>query len=148
MGRRAKSIILSQVERSELEQLVRTHSTSQQLAQRAKIILLSSADFGVQETASHLGLWRKTVSFWRKRWTSSDGNKVFDRLCDAPRCGGPARITAEQVCAIIALACEPPANIDLPLSHWSATDLAREAIKRGIVDRISPRQAGRFLKRI
>lgn len=148
MGRRADLIILSQEERAELERLVRTHSTSQQHAQRARIILLASSGLGIGETALKLGIWRKGVSLWRKRWLSSGKASVIERLSDAPRSGGPARISAEQVCAIIALACEPPAGLDLPLSHWSASDLAREAVKRGLVDRISPRQAGRFLKRI
>ena len=30
--------------------------------------------------------------------------------------------------AIIALACEPPAQSGLPVSHWTPTELAREAI--------------------
>lgn len=148
MGRRADCIDLLQEERSELERLVRRHSTSQQHARRARIILLSGSGLGVGEIALRLGIWRKGVSFWRERWLSGGKATVIDRLSDAPRPGGPARISAEQVCAIIALACEPPASLDLPLSHWSAGDLAREAVKRGLVDRISPRQAGRFLKRI
>ena len=138
MGCRAANIDLSEEERAGLGRLVRALSTPQQLALRARIILLASDGVGIEETAERLGVWRKTVSCWRKRWHSSAG---------APRCGGPARITVEQVCAIIALACEPPATHDLPLSHWSADDLAREAVKRDLVDRISPRQAGRFLKR-
>jgi hypothetical protein len=33
------------------------------------------------------------------------------------------------------------------LSHWSASDLAREALRQNLVERLSPRSAGRFLKR-
>ncbi len=147
MGRRAARIELSEEERAGLERLVRTRLTTQQLALRARMILLSNDGLGVVETAQCLNVWRKTVSCWRQRWLSGAGISIADRLSDAPRCGGPARITPEQVCSIIALACEPPASLGLPLSHWSPSDLAREAVNRGLIDRISPRQVGRFLKR-
>jgi hypothetical protein len=32
------------------------------------------------------------------------------------------------------------------VSHWTPTELAAEAIKRGIVEKISPRSVGRFLR--
>jgi FixJ family two-component response regulator len=47
-----------------------------------------------------------------------------------------------------ALACEPPSASDRPVSHWSQQELGDEAMKRGIVDRISQRSVGRFLKSI
>jgi putative transposase len=70
------------------------------------------------------------------------------RWSDALRCGAPARIAAEQICAIVVLACEPPSASDRPVSHWSQQELGDEAMKRGIVDRISQRSVGRFLKSI
>ena len=159
MGRRAARIELSEEERDGLERLIRASLTPQQLAMRARIVLLLGEGLGIEGTADRLGIWRKTVSAWRARWLSGAGVRarwlsgagvrgtVADRLRDAPRCGGPDRIAAEEVCAIIALACKPPKDCGLPLSHWSASDLAREAVKRGLVDRLSPRHAGRFLKR-
>jgi hypothetical protein len=68
-------------------------------------------------------------------------------LSDAPRSGAPGHITAEEQCAVIALACKPPRDHGVPLSHWSAADLAREALRQGLIERLSPRTAGRFLKR-
>ena len=53
----------------------------------------------------------------------------------------------EQICAILALACEPLEQSDLPLSHRSQSELAREAVRRGIVNSISHGSAGRFFKR-
>ena len=149
MGRRAARIELSEEERDGLERLIRASLTPQQPAMRARIVLLLGEGLGIEGTADRLGIWRKTVSAWRARWLSGAGVRgtVADRLRDAPRCGGPDRIAAEEVCAIIALACKPPKDCGLPLSHWSASDLAREAVKRGLVDRLSPRHAGRFLKR-
>lgn len=54
--------------------------------------------------------------------------------------------TTEQVVQIVALACESPQTPGYPLSHWTPMELAAEAIKRGIVKRVSPRSVGRFLK--
>jgi putative transposase len=67
-------------------------------------------------------------------------------LHDAPRPGTPATFTVEQWCQIMALACEPPEDSARPISHWTPRELAAEAIKRGIVETISERHVGRFLK--
>ena len=147
MARRPTPITLSDEEQAELERLIRSHSTPQQLACRARMIVMAGAGIGVGETAQRLGVWRKGVSFWRARWLASSGTAA-ERLADAPRSGAPATITPEQICAIVALACERPEESGAPLSHWSASDLAREAVRRGILTSISPRSVGRFLKRI
>ncbi|MCP4306636.1 MAG: helix-turn-helix domain-containing protein [bacterium] len=150
MPRGPGAIDLSPEERKALERLVRCASTPQALARRARMILLADDGVGVCETASLLGVWRKTVSQWRARWLFSAGSPglIAERLNDAPRSGAPAKITAEQICAIVALACEPPSKSGLPVTHWSQQGLADEAIKRGIVSQISQRSVGRFLKRI
>jgi len=148
MARRAALITLSAEERSELQRLIRSHSTPQQLALRARMIVLGDDGVGVGETAQQLGVWRKGVSFWRARWLAGGGESAAERLADAPRSGAPATITPEQICAVVALACERPEDGGVPISYWSAGDLAREAVRRGIVPSISPRSVGRFLKRI
>lgn len=66
---------------------------------------------------------------------------------DEPRQGAPVKFTAEQVVQIIALACETPQACGLPISQWSAQELATQAVKRGIVETISSRSVERFLKR-
>lgn len=146
MPRPALPIALSFENRLELERLIRAASTPQQTAQRARMIIMAAAGLGVGETARILDVWRKGVSRQRTRWAQQSAEPVLIRLGDAPRSGKPATFTAEQTCAIIALACESPAASGLPLSHWSAPDLAREAIKRQLVPSISPRSVGRFLK--
>jgi len=131
MARRSAPISLSCEERSALEGLIRSHSTPQQLARRARMIVLAADGVGVGETAQRLGVWRKGVSFWRARWLAPGaGASAAQRLGDAPRSGAPATITAEQTCAIVALACERPDDGGVPLSHWSLSDLAREAARR------------------
>jgi len=67
-------------------------------------------------------------------------------LADAPRPGTPATYSAEDTCAIIALACEDPCNSGRAITHWTHRKLATEAIKRGIVPAISQRSVGRILK--
>jgi hypothetical protein len=46
---------------------------------------------------------------------------------------------------VIALACELPAEQGVPLSRWSSQELAREAVARGIVERISDVTVWRWL---
>jgi putative transposase len=145
---KASPIELSVEHERELNALVRAHSTPQKLAERARIILLAASGLGVEETAGELGIWRKTASTWRRRWMDAEATAgVASRLSDAPRSGAPARFTAEFICKIVALSCEDPETLDVPISHWSQSELARQAVRRGIVERISHGSVGRFLKR-
>ena len=124
------------------------HSTPRILAERARIILLAAQGLGAGEAAAQLGIWRKTVSTWRHRWRTADARTgVTGRLSDDPRPGAPATFTPEVICRIVALACEDPETLDLPLSHWGQSELARQAVRRGIVDSISHGSVGRFLKK-
>jgi len=145
---KAPAIQLSAEQEAVLSALVRAHSTPQKLAERARIILLAAAGKGMSETAEALGVWRKTVRHWRRRWeAAANSADVADRLSEAPRCGAPATFTPEQVCQIMALACENPERLDVPISQWTQSELARQAVKRGIVKSISHGSVGRFLKR-
>jgi putative transposase len=150
-GPRPPEIVLTQAERGELERLVRAHTTGQQLALRARVVLLAAEGWRTEAIARQLHVEADTVRHWRARWHASAGSpasdrSVVERLADAPKSGRPARITPEQICQIIALACEVPADSDRPISQWSARELADEIMRRRIVDRISPRHAGRLLK--
>ena len=145
---KASPIELSVEHEHELNALVRAHSTPQKLAERARIILLSASGLGVEETADELGIWRKTASTWRRRWMDAEVTAgVAVRLSDAPRSGAPATFTAEVICKIVALCCEVPETYNLPLSHWSQSELARQAVRRGIVESISHGSVGRFFKK-
>jgi hypothetical protein len=49
------------------------------------------------------------------------------------------------VVTVKALACELPAETGVPLSRWSAPDLAVEAVARGVVESISASTVRRWL---
>lgn len=151
---------LKDEERQGLETLVRRYSTPQQVAQRGRIILGAAAGFNNSQIARQLGLEVDTVRFWRNRWLglhaacledpsagSEPALSLEERLRDAPRPGAPSRITPEQVCQIVALACEAPSQSGRPITQWTSREVADEIVKRGIVEQISPRHAARLLKR-
>src|SRR6266542_505226 len=135
-------------QRDILERLTRTRSTPQQLALRARLILHAADGVAVRESARELGMWPKTVRYWRKRWRQAvEGQAVPERLADAPRSGAPAKFTPEQVCALVAMTCEKPSESERPISQWSQREIADEAMRRGLFSRISQRSVGRFLKK-
>jgi len=141
-------IQLSDSQRQELEAIVRRYTSPQHLVIRAKIILAADQGEGVRATARRLQLARGSMQSWRHRWLAAAATvSVARRLADQPRSGAPAKETPEQICAVVALACETPADSALPNSHWTQQELATDAIQRGIVDTISQRAVGRFLKR-
>src|SRR6266705_5304610 len=83
--------------REALEQLVRSHSTPQQLAMRARLILCAADGVGVRESARELDVWPKTVRYWRRRWRqAADGQSVAERLTDAPRSGALREAVGER----------------------------------------------------
>jgi hypothetical protein len=159
-GPKPTAIALTPRQQAALGHLVRRATSPQALVLRARIVLGAAQGASNRGLARDLGPDRETVQVWRDRWAAAAGRLALveaeadDRallaaiaaeLADAPRPGAPPRFTAEQVCRILALACEALAASGRPVSHWTPTELADEAIKRGIVERISPRTVGRWL---
>ncbi len=139
---------LKDKEVAELQQLIRKHSTAQNIARRARIILLANRDkLTNKEIAEQVEMNKCDVTRWTKRWMERAPEPVEERLSDAPRPGAPDRITAEQWCQIIALACEPPEDHGRPITHWTHKELAQEIVKQKIVDSISPSHVGTVLKK-
>jgi putative transposase len=161
-GPRPASITLSPRQRAALEHLGRCQTASVRLVRRANVLLALAGDPCLEAVAQGQGLTRVSVRLWRDRWLQAAdrlaaaeaggvcGPDLLDMieaaLDDAPRPGGPATFSAEQVVRIVAVACEPPEKSGRPISHWTHAELADEVKKRGIVGSISPRSVGRFLK--
>lgn len=143
--------MLSEGERVALERVVRAHSSGQGLVRRARVVLLAAVGYSNMDIARLMPMDEEAVGLWRRRWAGYrnvplEAMSVSDRLADAERPGAVPRLTAEQVCQIIALACEQPSDSGRPISQWSHRELADEIVRRGITDRISPRHAARLLK--
>ncbi len=151
-GRKPLTIELSQAQRQDLELLTRRHTTPQQIALRGRIVLAAADGKSNAQIAKELGVNVDTVRLWRARWHGLQAlplteMSLQERLTDVPRPGKPVRIRAEQVCQIVALACETPQDSERPISQWSGREIADEIVKRGIVESISGRHAARLLKR-
>jgi transposase len=126
------------------------------MAQRARIILSAAEGKNNREIASQWQVSLDMVRQWRQRWLllaviGLDELSSEERLADLPRPGAPAQIRTDQMCQIVALACEKPEASGRPISQWTAPsgypEIADEIMKRNIVTTISRRHAARLLKR-
>ena len=138
-------------ERHALEKLAKAHSTEQQIALRARMVLAAGDGLNNAQVARNLHVSVDTARQWRGRWLSLQPLplselSVEERLQDLPRPGAPSRISADQICQIVALACEPPEQSGRPITHWTSREIADEIMKRGLVEHISPRHAARLLE--
>ena len=160
-GARPIQLQLSAQQEQVLERIIRRAKSPQNLVARAKIILQAATPARNKHIATDLRISLPTVRIWRKRWLGAvsqllEVEEIADDkeleahivavLSDQPRPGTPATFSAEQICRIIAVACEEVEESGRPITEWTPRELADEVSKRGIVEHISPRQVGRFLK--
>jgi len=134
-------------DRQKLEQIIRKRTEKQNIVLRANIILMAGEGKLYQEIAATLGVQRNAVTTWTTRWEELSDKPIRERLQDRPRPGAPDTFTPEQLCKIIAIACEAPKDYGRPITHWTHRELAEEAIKQGIVESISANHLGRLLKK-
>ncbi len=160
-GPKPKNIKLTERQRTILEQIVRRAQSAQCMVTRSKIILMADEGQRNQHIANSLEIYVQTPRKWRNRWAEASVrldeieielddkelyNHIKEILSDAPRSGVPNKFTPEQICQIIALACESPEESGRPITNWTHAELADEVLKRNIVESISSRTVGRFLK--
>src|ERR671917_823647 len=71
MSRRATPIVLTVEERDELQRRVRARTSSQQAAQRARIVLRAAEGARNIDIAEGLGIARHTAQQWRDRFAAA-----------------------------------------------------------------------------
>jgi putative transposase len=157
----AAPIHVSPLQLDILEHMVRRTTSAQRLVKRARIIVEAFKGTSTTRIAQILQVEYETVRRWRDRWRTAESRlqaiestgkpKLLSQaievlLTDEQRPGAPATFTFEQFMQIMAMACEKPEAAERPVSSWTPRELADEAVKRGIVTKISPRTVERFLK--
>lgn len=134
-------VCLTAEQRSELTALTRRAKAAHRQVVRARIVLAAADGESNTAIARSLGIDADTARKWRKRFCG-DG---IDGLIDLPRSGRPRAFAAEVVAEVKALACEPPEQVGVSLTRWSCPELAREAVTRGITEKISASTVRRWL---
>lgn len=132
---------MSDSDRAELERRAGCYSQPYRVVIRAKIVLGAAAGQANSVIADTLGVCVDVVARRRSRFCQQG----LAGLDDRHRSGRPRVHGAKVVAGVKAMACEPPAARDLPLSRWSSADLAAQAIAEGLVPSVSASTVRRWL---
>ena len=134
-----KPVELDNEEKQELKKILARHSTSQQVAKRAKIIFLASVGKNHRTIARELGISRKMARLWRERWLELKQKDVpvKERLLDAERPGTPTKFTTEQILQLFTMRRLLPS--DCLRQHWAG--LTPLVFRNKTLDTLCPRCA-------
>lgn len=150
-----------------LEKIIKSGKEEKRLVTRALFIVRMEEGKPNTQIGREFKVQSKTVKKWRARWLENENclfqivsaeqsekqkNKDLEYqvrkiLSDQERPGTPMTYTAEQYCQVLQVALEPPSQSGRPINDWSSWELAEEVNKRGICEKISASQVGRFLKK-
>jgi transposase len=130
----ATPVVLSDEEHSELERWLRSPTTEQRLAFRARVVLAAAKGEGSASIARREGVRLNTVSTWRMRFASGG----IAALQDQKRVGRPRQYGAEVEQRILAKLDEPAPE---GYATWNGTLLAQS------LENIPADQVWRFLRR-
>jgi transposase len=130
IGRPIPPLTLTDSERETLERWARRPTTTQPLAQRARVILGCAASQTNTRMAQQLRLTKQTVGKWRARFVA----KRLDGLGDEPRPGAPRTGNDAQVERVVTLTLESKPR---DATHWSTRAMAtRCGLSQSMVSRI------------
>src|SRR5947209_6342660 len=115
----AVEVVLSAVEREQLESWARRGKSAQALAQRSRIVLAAAEGLKNTEIAERLSLDHATVRKWRSRFARDR----LDGLLDEPRPGRPRTVSDAQVEEVIIRTLE---STPKDATHWSTRSMAAE----------------------
>jgi len=125
----AAPVTLTASERAILKKRVRGAKTPYRDRVRAQIVLEAARGRDNTRIAAGLGISLNTVRKWRGRFAE----RGLAGLRDLPRTGRPREISEADRAAVVALACQLPADTGVPLSRWTGPELKRELEDRALV---------------
>lgn len=134
-------ITLSESDRATLERQARSYTAPHAQVIRAKIVLFGAGGQSNTAIAKRLDVHVDVVSRWRKGFCRQGPAGLRDRA----RSGRPRIFAAGVVAQVKAMACEPPAQREVPLARWSSCELARQAVAEGLVASVSASTVRRWL---
>jgi len=120
---------LSEVQRQELNRIVRASTSTQREVLRARIVLMRAQGITQEATAHEVGVNRPVVSLWEGRFREQG----LAGLKNAPGRGRKPSIAPQTVERVLTQAVRPPAG----RTRWSVRSMARHA-------KISPAQVQRI----
>jgi transposase len=130
-----RHVQLSENERTELEQLIRSGVHSARVIGRARILLLADRSQGQKNTISQVAqaamVTNGTVSNVKERYFE---NGLPGALYDKPRPGAVPKVTGEVEAQLIALACSQPPE---GRGRWTLRLLAEHLVALEVVESIS-----------
>src|SRR3954449_248256 len=137
----AVAIGLSEIEERELRRRATQYTRPHREVIRAKVVLLAADGHSDCEIA------RRLTAPIRRPVTGEGASprRAWRGWMSGPGRGVPGRFPPAEIAEVKALACDVPAQTGRPLSRWSAAELAREAVERGIVCSISGTTVWRWL---
>ena len=150
-----------------LESIIKSGKSEKRLVERAAYIVRMGEKVPNTQIAKEFKVQNNTVKKWRERWLEAAeclqnvvakeqsekqrakelAHQVRKILSDKSRPGAAMNYSAEQYCRILQVALESPLESGRPINDWSSWELADEVNKRGICEKISATQVGRFLKK-
>jgi transposase len=104
-------------------------------------VLLAAEGWTNVDIADEVGAHVDVVSRWRKRFCQ----ERLAGLADRPRSGRPRSFPAQVVAQVKAMACEAPAQRDVPLARWSSAELAVQAVAEVMVGSVAASTVRRWL---
>jgi len=144
MSRKAISIELTGEERSLLERMVKSPTTTQREALRGKIILKAASGEENLAIAEGLGLSSHSVGMWRNRFAAGR----IAALGNRPKKRTPIKYTAEDRRRVVEMACTKSPEAE---THWSvrtlakATGVGRETVRAVLGEaHLRPHRVGTF----
>ena len=120
--RNASKITLREDEKEYLETIVRSRATQMRIVQKARILLLKANGVSVNAIADEVGLCKKSVLTYLKKYKDGGARNVFH---EAPGRGRNGGFSDEEKAWIINVVCQRPYNIGCPAEMWTYKRLTK-----------------------
>jgi transposase len=164
--RKGKRLTVTTAQREALQKIAKQRTAGADAIERSGIIIAYERAGNKTTVAESVGSTWDKVNRWVHRWHEKAGElnelerlhqrgalttaeyraRLHTLLKDAQRSGAPRTFSVSQQQQIIALASQKPEDAGVPVTHWSHSLLAKTAVEKGIVARISSSHIGNFLK--